>query len=190
LYCEVFDPRGSRVETGWFKKGDEPKDECKAHVAVEFCTVSNSVAGQYCPEEHRTIYALVDATSREWFVQNIIVRDSEYTCRETTQLLPFVAAELPYFASIIPEGMFAGKTKEDSETPYPFNRACGVHTEPVPEDETEDGEENGEETGDGELSDEDKTDEGITVEEIPGNEESDEDENKSGNENEVSGEEA
>lgn len=130
IYCEVFDARGSRVETGWFKKGDEPKEECTAHVAVEFCPVSNGVAGPYCPKEGRKQFALVDVNDRDWYVKNIIIKDSEYTYRTINEFIPVTAPELPYFAGIIPAGMFAGKTKEDDKTPYPFNRACIIHNEP------------------------------------------------------------
>lgn len=138
IYCEVFDARGSRVETGWFKKGDEPKEDCKIHTLVEFCPVSNAVAGPYCPSEGRRQYALVDTNDRDWYVQNIIIKDSEYTYRTMTDFVPSTSAELPYFAGIIPADMFAGKTKEDNETPYPFNRGCVIHAHPEPEEDEED----------------------------------------------------
>ncbi len=140
IYCEVFDPRGTRVETGWFKKGDEPKEPCEKHKIVEFCPVSNAVAGPYCPHEGRKQFALVDANDRDWYVQNIIIKDSEYTFKDTSEFIPVTSPELPYFAGMIPPEMFAGKTKEDTETPYPFNRACVVHSEPEPELDPEENE--------------------------------------------------
>lgn len=45
--CEN-DSRGSRVSTGRFWKGDEPKDSCNLHKYVEICRDTGRIAGSRC----------------------------------------------------------------------------------------------------------------------------------------------
>ena len=142
--CESFDPRGSRVEEGWFKKGSEPKDKCDVHTVVEFCGESGHVANKYCPKDTRVSYALVLAPDRE-FIQNITILDSQYTCRKTPAgFEPVCDGASAYFASLLPEGTFAGHSK----TEEPLNLGCTLHNaetaknadddkDKTPEDESE-----------------------------------------------------
>lgn len=121
--CEGFDPRGSRVEEGWFKKGSEPKQKCDVHTVVEFCGESGNVANAYCPAESRVSYALVLAPDRN-YVENLVILDSQYTCRKTPSgFEPVCDGVSAYFASLLPEGTFAGHSK----TEEPLNRGCTLH---------------------------------------------------------------
>lgn len=126
--CRDHDPRGSQVETGWFKKGAEPRTECDVHVAVEFCPESNAVATEYCPKEGRKTFALIDTEDRDFFVNNLYVEDTQYTFRKLPEgFVPNLTGSLPYYAALAPEEMFVGTSNVD----YPFNRICTVHTKPI-----------------------------------------------------------
>lgn len=142
-FCRSFDPRGSRVETGWFKKGAEPRETCDKHEIVEFCGETGAVASEYCPKEGRKQFALVNVDDREYFISNIYVQDTQYTCRTLPRkFTPILDATLPYYSGAVPEGAYAGRSKW---VDYPFNRLCLVHTEPPKRDEPEIDEENGDE---------------------------------------------
>ncbi|MBQ1352140.1 MAG: PBP1A family penicillin-binding protein, partial [Oscillospiraceae bacterium] len=55
------DPRGHRVATGTFVKGDEPTETCDVHTYVKVCTAGSGyhLAGKYCPSSTvRTISLL------------------------------------------------------------------------------------------------------------------------------------
>lgn len=139
--CAEHDFRGSRVEEGWFKKGSEPKEYCDAHVAVNYCKMSQSVANMYCPQEDLEMHALVLSEDRN-FIKNILVGDTQYTYRD----MPFNAQmssdpATPFYASLLPEGSFVGY----SNTEIYYNRACTWHnadtySPPVSDDEEIDGE--------------------------------------------------
>lgn len=121
--CSDFDPRGSRVEEGWFKKGSEPKEECTTHVVVEFCKDSGGVANAYCPEESRVSYALVLAEDRE-YTENLLILDSQYTARILPSGVdPVCDGVSAYYAGLLPEGTFAGHSKTET----PFNTGCTLH---------------------------------------------------------------
>lgn len=121
--CREHDVRGSRVETGWFKKGTEPTTECDAHVLVHFCTASGAVANPYCPEDTLREGALVRSDDRS-FVKDIRVDDTQYTWRNVPIGYEFETADnLPFFATTLDEGTFVG----NSNTPLYVNRGCSWH---------------------------------------------------------------
>lgn len=45
------DPRGSRVNTGYFTKETLPTEECSVHVLVKWCVTCNKEAQEHCPEQ-------------------------------------------------------------------------------------------------------------------------------------------
>ena len=93
------------------------------------------------------------------------------------EFIPATSPEFPYFEGIIPADMFAGKTKEDSETPYPFNRGCVIHTHPEPEKDEDVSSEDGMENSEDDISDDLNISGGETE-----NEENTKDISKDGNE--------
>ena len=138
ILCEVFDPRGSRVETGWFKKGTEPRNECDTHVMFDFCSETSGVVTDYCPEENRKQFALVNVDDRDFYISDIYIQDTQYTFRTVPErFVPSDDYTLPYYATLLPEGMYAGRSKW---VEYPFNRSCTVHTSPPKEEEDPDDE--------------------------------------------------
>jgi len=84
-----LDPRGSRAASYTFVRGDEPKESCTCHVAVEVCRdcpVLNAegqptgfyhLTTEYCPEESRMSIALVYYV-RELAAETVVVEDTQY----------------------------------------------------------------------------------------------------------------
>lgn len=121
--CSEHDARGSRVETGWFKKGTEPTTECDAHVLTHVCTESGGIANPYCPKDGLKEIALVKSYDRS-FVQDIRVDDTQYTYRDVPIGYDFETAEnLPFYALTLEEGTFVG----NSDAAYYVNRGCSWH---------------------------------------------------------------
>lgn len=87
-YCRN-DPRGSRVTTGKFLKGDAPTQYCAIHVPVEVCTDSpilNSegnetglyhLAGAFCPQESIKTISVLDYI-RQKISPGVVARDDIY----------------------------------------------------------------------------------------------------------------
>lgn len=122
--CKSYDPRGSRVETGWYKKGSVPTEPCDCHVAVDMCTLSGAVANSNCPAADRRTVALVLAEDRN-FPINVSVSDTQFTARNVGAGYYAVLAEnQPYYAGLMPEGTYPGYNAAESY----YNRICTWHT--------------------------------------------------------------
>lgn len=108
------DPRGSRVDTGWFKVGTQPKAPCSVHEPVEICTESNMLAGAYCPEETRKTVSLLNI--KRDLPEGIICDDWQY-------ILPAIIVNedgsITYEAPLAPEGEVG------------MNSVCNIHTQPI-----------------------------------------------------------
>lgn len=109
------DPRGSRVETGWFKVGTQPKEPCKVHTPVEICTESNMLAGPYCPAESRKTVSLLNI--QRTLPEGVILGDWQYILPAfTTNPDGSVTYEPPVGAPAGEAGM---------------NSVCNIHTQPA-----------------------------------------------------------
>ena len=71
-----LDPRGDRSEIGYFKKGTEPRGECRCHVLIDYCTCGG-IATDACPVEqcHKTALLRVSRS----FPRQIKVLDAPYS---------------------------------------------------------------------------------------------------------------
>ena len=136
--CIEGDPRGLREREGWFIKGSVPTDRCTTHVKVDFCGVTNAIAGENCPVRDGKTVALVDVSHREFYTENLVIGDSEFGYRELPRgtSLADNKPENPYYSVLAPEGMFVGRPNigywrrpkcfpnGDVYYPYAYNRAC------------------------------------------------------------------
>lgn len=124
LPCEacLLDPRGNRLEYGYFKKGTEPVQKCDRHVCVEYCD-HGGVAGGNCPAESRYLTALLRV--KRSFPYQITVEDAPYTWDgvplETGR--NFIYNE-PYYAVNYNSKQNFGIKKDV----VPYNHACPAHT--------------------------------------------------------------
>ena len=77
LPCEAcsLDPRGGRIEYGYFKKGTEPCTHCTCHVCVRYCE-QDGIATPECPEECCRNVALLRV--KRHFPREIYVEDAPY----------------------------------------------------------------------------------------------------------------
>ncbi len=125
LPCEAcrLDPRGDRLEYGYFKKGTEPTEHCDRHVCISYCE-HGGVATQHCPEEGCRKTALL-RVSRQ-FPREIYVEDAPYTWGGAAlNIEQIFSYNEPYYANLSDSNRFFGIRPGLS----PYNRACPVHTE-------------------------------------------------------------
>jgi len=78
--CCSDDPRGNRIEVGYFKKGTEPKNHCDTHIYVNYDTVDGGVIWDEVLCENCKKVALVKNYERRFPCQ-VIITDAQYTYR-------------------------------------------------------------------------------------------------------------
>ena len=116
------DPRGNRIETGYFKKGTEPKEHCDTHYLVEYDKVTHAVACEKCPKENIVKTALLKVDRS--FPCEIKITDAQYTYRYLPiGVEPALEENLPFFARLQKSGEFFGTSGKDRS----YNRYCHEH---------------------------------------------------------------
>ena len=130
LPCDkcMNDVRGSRSSTGYYYENlGKPKSTCSAHVTVDWCTESQSIASIYCPEESITQVSLFYENDRHLKLGDVEIADAIYTYRNTNMLEAPVGVT-PFYINSIPEGESAGYAPvEDGAA---ANRICPLHGKP------------------------------------------------------------
>ena len=142
LYCKdsgeipsiacTHDPRGHRIELGYFKKGTEPVSHCDVHTLVEYDSKTHAVACEKCPPENLIRTALLKIYDRS-FPCRVTVTDAQYVYR----YLPFGAAPTleenqAFFQDAYEKDCYIGNSNTNSA----YNRYCAEHENP-PEETTE-----------------------------------------------------
>ena len=125
LYSEncIYDPRGDRMEYGYFTMDNMPTGECDRHVKILYDTVTKGIASHNCPNENLTYVSLIYVPDRA-FPKEIVVTDAEYVCRDLDRYTPMpIDFNLPYFYYSIPDGVFVGRSKGKKQ----FNSNCYIH---------------------------------------------------------------
>ncbi len=151
------DLRGSRIETGYFISGTQPKKKCECHVSVKYDSVTKALACDNCPKENIKTVSLINV-DREFPVY-LAVDDAQYTWRKVGE--NFKSAERddqPFYyglrtSNIKIKNFYYGIAKDIEK---PLNRICTEHLHappPAPEPDVPDvgggtGENNGENNGD------------------------------------------
>ena len=80
------DPRGSRIETGWFTANTLPREFCTCHILCEACS-DGGICHGHCPEEEKVEVGLIRVERH--FPKQVIVKDAEYVfCGEPTRVVP------------------------------------------------------------------------------------------------------
>jgi hypothetical protein len=117
------DPRGSRLEVGYFLPSYIPKALCKTHVICKYDFMTEGVANECCPEDYITEISLIRVPERH-FPKEIIVSDAEYMFMEIKDDIPFAEDyTVPYFYNMIPEGEYIGIGRKKKQ----FNSGCYLH---------------------------------------------------------------
>jgi len=142
----LCDPRGSRIETGYFTKETAPKEYCDTHRLVLYDTVNHGIACPDCPRESCRYVGLLNVSRS--FPYDTVIADSQYTYQALSGgVPPCLDSCKPYFF-FNPGAASSGR----SAVTFPFNRYCsGCHLEALlPNEKYED-----DESQTGESADED-----------------------------------
>ena len=116
------DPRGNRIEEGYFVKGTEPTEECDCHKLVRYDTIEGGIASYDC-ESYGIEYVGLIRVERS-FPKQIFVSDAQYVWRELpTDIMPETSPKLPYFNNIFGKDEYGGISYGNSQ----FNRYCRAH---------------------------------------------------------------
>lgn len=116
------DPRGNRIEKGYFVKGIEPTWKCNRHVLVAYDTVEGGVADAEC-DSYATEYVGLIALERV-FPMQIYVSDAQYVWRDIGRaIMPETSPSLPFFNNLLREGEYSGISYGDRQ----YNRYCRAH---------------------------------------------------------------
>ena len=140
LYCRdsgklpcaacLLDPRGHRIELGWFVRGTEPTEKCDAHILVEYDKETKAVACPNCPKENLRQVSLVKNYTRS-FPCEITVTDAQYMYRFLPNgTLPSSDQTKAFFDSLAGEKEFFGTSGKKKA----FNRLCTEHAFLTPSD--------------------------------------------------------
>lgn len=115
------DPRGTRVESGWFTKDTLPQTFCTCHILCEACK-SGGICHGHCPKEEREEVGLIRVERH--FPKQVTVGDAEYVWRgDPNEISPNSNPKEAYFAANLPDYCGISGTKEQ------YNRSCTVHTQ-------------------------------------------------------------
>jgi hypothetical protein len=120
-----LDPRGNRVQEGYYTVDNMPTAFCDTHVEVKYCIDGEGIASEYCPAENLQTISLVRIIDRA-FPKEVIVTDAEYAYRElTVGSIVSTKKTQPFFANELPEGVYAGVTTTVNTNQY--NHYCTKH---------------------------------------------------------------
>ena len=119
----ILDPRGSRIEFGYFTRDNKPRQLCDTHVEVYYDIETEAIAHEGCPEGSLIKISLIDVPLRA-FPCEVIVADAEYVYRRVEYGTPLGDSfDVPYFQNVLPQDVYVGKGSKKKQ----FNHACYLH---------------------------------------------------------------
>ena len=119
----MLDPRGNRLEYGYFTKDNRPSELCRTHVEVMYDTLTEAVAHEGCPEENLILVSLLDIPNRSFPVQ-VVVTDAEYVYRRVSKGDKYGDSfDIPYFQYSLQDGEYVGRGSKKRQ----FNHYCYIH---------------------------------------------------------------
>ena len=117
-----LDPRGARIETGYFVKGTEPRGRCSTHIAVDYDTEYGGVACPFCNSESVEKVGLIDV--KRSFPTEVYITDAQYVYRRLPEnVLPSSDENKPYFFPLLKRGEYCGISGGSVQ----YNRYCKEH---------------------------------------------------------------
>ncbi len=119
----ALDPRGSRMETGYFTRETAPKEYCETHVIVQRDTSTELIACPNCNPRNLISVALIHVEDRSYPTQ-IYVEDAQYVYREMPDTIkPGGWWGDPFFVNMLGEDEYCGSTYVTT----PYNAYCYKH---------------------------------------------------------------
>ena len=117
-----IDPRGGRVETGYFVKGTEPKSHCKTHVTVNYDVEHGGIACPFCDEDCVKKVGLLNI--KRSFPTQIFITDAQYVYQSMPpNMLPCLEENKPFFSPLLKRGEYCGLSGNRVQ----YNRYCAKH---------------------------------------------------------------
>lgn len=102
----IYDPRGSRLEYGYFTPDTVPASTCRTHVIVNYDTVGKGIAiGDQSTDNAKV--SLIKNESRS-FPREVYITDAEYVYRDIKNCHESICDGMPYFYCELDEGEYAG----------------------------------------------------------------------------------
>ncbi|MBE6672953.1 MAG: hypothetical protein E7599_05485 [Ruminococcaceae bacterium] len=121
--CRTGDPRGSRVESGYFTADQLPTEYCDCHVTVDYCTIGKGIACDACPESAIKQVALIHVPDRSYPAWTKVT-DAQYVYRQLEVGQKFrVGASYAFFETQRKSGEYFGTSSVSSA----YNRVCTSH---------------------------------------------------------------
>jgi len=119
----ILDPRGSRIEYGYFTGDNRPSEICTTHVQVKYDAITGAIAHDGCPQENLITISLIDIPNRS-FPKEVVVVDAEYVYRRVSELTPKGDSYyIPYFQYALDDGEYVGIGADKKQ----FNHSCYLH---------------------------------------------------------------
>ena len=119
----ILDPRGSRVEYGYFSPSNKPSELCKTHVLVDYDIETGAIAHDACPYENLIKISLINVPDRSFPIETTVL-DAEYVYRRIADGVPLGDNfDIPYFYYDLQEGEYVGVGSEKKQ----FNHSCYLH---------------------------------------------------------------
>ncbi len=127
------DPRGGRVESGYFTSKNAPKGKCDVHVMVNYDRKTKAIAHAGCPAENVTKIGLLNI--QRFNPRRIKVTDAQYTYWdiEALGLKPGGSENEPFYINAVPSKLYTAVTGSGKQ----FNHICSEHLYKAPGEETE-----------------------------------------------------
>lgn len=121
----LYDPRGSRIEYGYFTEDNKPQMKCNRHVVCYYDSLTKGVACDGCPKDELVPISLIRCDDR-LFPKEIIITDAEYVFRDVGRYEKRpIDYSLPFFQYSLPEGVYVGRSRGKKQ----FNSGCYLHDE-------------------------------------------------------------
>lgn len=150
----ALDYRGSRVTTGYFKKGTEPMETCDMHTVVKWDRETGSIASERCPAEDVGEIVLIKVGEERMFEHSLKIGDAQFTVMDLPAGYMYPVGQQTSVYSNLLGGKYYGYIA-DSEDEIPINSYCVVHAHAPEEEIPDDGENSDTEDADGENGDPD-----------------------------------
>lgn len=120
--CKL-DPRGWRLETGYFTRETAPTEYCDTHVIVSRDTSTGLIACPECNPSDCEQVALIRVEDRR-FPTEVWIVDAQYTYREMPSWVkPAGWWGVPFYVNMLADGEYCGS----SGVTTPYNAYCYLH---------------------------------------------------------------
>jgi len=119
----LADPRGERIESGWFVDGTQPKSFCECHILVDYDTDGAGVEIEEDRESESIIKVGLIRVER-LFPCQVYITDAQYVWRELSgDLKPDSRDGNAFFSRIFGSDEYCGISDTDRQ----YNSACREH---------------------------------------------------------------